>query len=295
MRFGTFRARSNALTFILVHGAWHAADCWTHVVSKLRAAGHKTVARDRPGFGKRAILPKSYAAEPFNLNAFAAEPSPVATVTFSDSVEELLSSCLEAQEPVILVGHSSGAPLITAAAERRPDLCRHLVYLAGFLPATGATSAEDFMSVENDHCRALAPLLIGDPTKTGALRLNWESSDLRYRADLHSVFCEDLEASEHVPRSLTLTPDDPFQLSVVPATHSSTRWGTIPRSYIRTTTDRALLPSLQDRFVTQADQLSSAYRTKVYPLHASHSPFLSQPDALCDILLDIARETSNEM
>jgi pimeloyl-ACP methyl ester carboxylesterase len=100
-------------TYVLVHGAWHGAWCWSKVVSLLEGAGHKAIALDLPGHGR--------------------DDTPIAQVTFEaycDKVREIV----EAQpESVILVGHSMGGRVVTQVAELRPDRIMTLVYIAAIL------------------------------------------------------------------------------------------------------------------------------------------------------------------
>lgn len=39
-------------TYVLIHGAWHAAWCWYKVVPLLEAKGNKVIAMDLPGHGQ---------------------------------------------------------------------------------------------------------------------------------------------------------------------------------------------------------------------------------------------------
>jgi pimeloyl-ACP methyl ester carboxylesterase len=43
-------------TFVLVHGGWHGAWCWTRVVPLLQGEGHDVVAPALTGLGERAHL-----------------------------------------------------------------------------------------------------------------------------------------------------------------------------------------------------------------------------------------------
>jgi len=54
------QAVTNKPAFLLVHGAWHGAWCWTSLIPHLAAAGHVAIAIDLPGYGLNARFPKSY-------------------------------------------------------------------------------------------------------------------------------------------------------------------------------------------------------------------------------------------
>jgi hypothetical protein len=51
----------------------------------------------------------------------------------------------------------------------------------------------------------------------------------------------------------------------------------------------AIRPALQERFIAEADAFQPAKKTTVHTLAASHSPFMSAPQALADLLHAIAQ------
>lgn len=77
--------------------------------------------------------------------------------------------------------------------------------------------------------------------------------------------------------------------SLIPLQWNSTitpqRFGSIPRTYIETSEDRTLTSKLQHQF--QADVPGATVRT----LATSHSPFFSQPEALANLIMQLARST----
>ncbi len=42
------------MRFVLVHGGFHAAWCWSRTIPELERLGHRAVAVDLPGHGDRA-------------------------------------------------------------------------------------------------------------------------------------------------------------------------------------------------------------------------------------------------
>ena len=42
------------MRFVLVHGGFHGAWCWSRTVAELERLGHEAVAIDLPGHGERA-------------------------------------------------------------------------------------------------------------------------------------------------------------------------------------------------------------------------------------------------
>jgi hypothetical protein len=67
----------------------------------------------------------------------------------------------------------------------------------------------------------------------------------------------------------------------------------VPRHYIRCTQDRAIPLTGQDHMVATVDAALGG-RTIIHTLESSHSPFLSQPDTLSKILIDICVQTLAE-
>ena len=103
--------RTDAKTFVLVHGAWHGGWCWRDVARSLRAAGHTVFTPTQTGLGERRHL----LSDAVDLDVFAQD----------------VVNVLEAEElaDVILVGHSFGGITITLVADGLAERLRHLVYL----------------------------------------------------------------------------------------------------------------------------------------------------------------------
>jgi pimeloyl-ACP methyl ester carboxylesterase len=108
-------------TFVLIHGSWHGAWCWSKVIPLLKKAGHSAIAPDLPGHGQ-------------NLRA---DIETIGLKDYADCVTEILDA---QAEQVILVGHSFGGTTISQVAEYRPRKIRKLVYLCAFLPRDGQPS-----------------------------------------------------------------------------------------------------------------------------------------------------------
>src|SRR3989442_956750 len=90
-------------TIVLVHGAWADASGWYDVTLALQARGYKVVAVQNSLF--------SYAKD-----------------------VETTKRVLDAQQgPIVVVGHSYGGAVITAAAGGNPNI-KALVYVAAFAP-----------------------------------------------------------------------------------------------------------------------------------------------------------------
>jgi pimeloyl-ACP methyl ester carboxylesterase len=113
------KADTPAKTYVLVHGAWHGAWCWSRVTPLLTAAGHRVVTPTQTGLGDRAHL----LTRDIGLDTF------VQDIVAAIEMEDLTN--------VILVGHSFGGASIIGAADRIPERIGHLVFLDGALLQNG--------------------------------------------------------------------------------------------------------------------------------------------------------------
>jgi pimeloyl-ACP methyl ester carboxylesterase len=106
-------------TFVLIHGSWHGSWCWRKVVPLLRQQGHQVYTPTLTGMGERSHLLGPAAGLDTHIRD-------VLQVLFYEDLRE-----------VILVGHSYGGVLITAAAEEATDRIERLIYLDAFIPRDG--------------------------------------------------------------------------------------------------------------------------------------------------------------
>src|SRR5262249_17537072 len=163
-------------TFLLVHGAWHAAAHWPRVAEELSARGHRVDALDLPGSGLDAGYPRAYLAR--NTEAMTTERSPIASIGLAEYRDAIVDR-LSLLGPATLVGHSFGGLAITAAAEAVPHYVRRLVYLSAYVPAKHATGAE-LGALPEGATSLSGTLMIGDPSQTGATRIDPRNADPDY-------------------------------------------------------------------------------------------------------------------
>lgn len=235
-------------TIILVHGACHGAWCWDKVVPLLEAYGYRVLAPDLPGRGTKGA-PGWW------------------RWTLQDHADAIVDTARQAGGPVIILGHSMGGQVISAAAESAPELFSRLVYLTAFLPANG-DSIVSLAALDKDSD-------IADATRTsllkGLITINPDTA--------HPIFYGDCSADDFdwVKPRLVAEPARPSFSKL----HLSARFESVPRSYIRCTQDRAISIQLQDIMVAKQPC------QQVATLDASHSPFLSMPDKLAAALLSV--------
>lgn len=282
-------ATGSRATVVLVHGAWHGAWCWAPVVERLTADGHPVLAVDMPGHGVGARFPDGYLDVPQDLARLAAAPSPLTGLdlgAYRAHVTGLLRG-LAGRGPVVLVGHSLGGVTLNAVGEASPELVRRLVYLTALMPVARPAAGAYFDHPTMATSRAL-PLFIGDPARTGAVRLNARSADRAFRAAAKAAFYGDVSDEAFAAAANLLTPDEPEAVFGGNAGVTAARWGRVPRTYIRCSEDAAIPLAAQDLFIAEADALVPDRRTTVRTLRSSHSPFLSMPDELSRVLIEAA-------
>jgi pimeloyl-ACP methyl ester carboxylesterase len=244
------------MRFVLVHGGFHGAWCWSLTIPELERLGHNAIAIDLPAHGERRD-----------------ERSTIADRR--DAIVEVL-------EPGdILVGHSGGGFDITFAADAAPARPAHLVYLAAGLPLEGRTTLEATggAEAEDEERRSDVKQLMSDetgmsnfiaPNAAGRLEcVDYEATRAFFYHD-----CDD-ETAEWAFKQLTPAPTE-FLLETVRLPNF---WAAeIPRSYVI---------CLEDRAKPKSASMDTCERLGVVPLaiDGSHSPFLSRPADLARVLV----------
>lgn len=274
--------------FVLVHGAWHGSAHWAPVAAELVARGHRALAVDLPGHGVVARFPRAYLTG--DAAGLSTEPSPIADVTLdvaADAVVEALRGLREGRR-IVLVAHSMGGAVATAAVERAPELVDHLVYVTAFVP-TKLGSAFAYLSLPEAKTALGGGLYLGDPAAIGAVRINPRSTDPTYLEELRAAYYTDVTTEAFLPFALALTPDQPVSFLATEVGATAERWGSVPRTYVRCTEDRALPIALQDVLIRDADELTPANRFRQVTLPTGHSPFASRPAELAAVLAEVDR------
>ncbi len=233
--------------YVLVHGACHGAWCWDEVAARLRAKGHRVLAVDLPGHGRRA-----------------AEVRRAGMEAYGRAVADAMA--LEGVSRGVLVGHSMGGPVISKAAELARNRIRHLVYVAAVVLPDGQSIAESLMT--EPARRMVRGMAAG--RGNGTFLYPAETAWARWMGDVP-------RDSPEASRALALlTPQamrpflEPVDLRVFYAL-------SIPRTYIRCLQDRAVVPARGAEF---------AARLGVSPvdMNCAHNPMLSKPDELAQLL-----------
>lgn len=273
-------------TFVFVHGASSNSFCWTPLIRELAFRGHRSLALDLPGHGLDSALPLSYQA-PQDLATFAAARSHLADITFQDNVEHVVAALRRVAPygPVVLVGASMGGITLTGVGNTAPELVSRLVYLTAFC-CVELPSIPAYLQTPEAATSLLATIpSVGDPTSTGAARTNHRSADPEYlQAAKAALMAEGTDEQFRTAINYGLQPDESIQVVFADAQVDARTWGTIPRTYIRATLDRALPLPLQDRMINEADALTPDNKFDVYSVDASHMGTLLRASEIADIL-----------
>lgn len=279
---------SGGRTIVLVHGAFLGAWAMQPAIDELAARGRHAVALDLPGHGVQARFPASYFKRPLDDAAFGTEPSPVAAITLDDhvaAVTQVVDAAIKASGgPVVLVGHSMAGVILSALAEKSPEKVSKLVYVTAFMPANG-TPAGAYIGAPENAGEKVGKLLKADPGKVGALRIDMRSADATYAAAAKEAFFNDVPDDRWPAVRNLLVPDVAARTFGTPLTLTAARWGSVKRAYVRCTQDNAVRIALQDRFIREADAATPGNATQQLTLATGHSPFLSNPKAFADALL----------
>ena len=240
------------MRYTLVHGGLHGAWCWERLIPELEALGHTAVAVEMPGHGVRR-----------------GERSTLAG--YRDAVLEVL-------EPGdVLVGHSTGCPVATLAADALPDI-RHIVYLAGPLPVEGKPLAFDSGGGRRDD-GTVKTMSDFDDGADNFLRVSGDGQffTVDYEGAVKCFF-HDCDADTAAWAFQRMTPQCIDVMVTEPISVPRFWKADISRSFIRCADDRAFPRELSERQIR---------RLGVAPLEieGSHSPFLSRPAELARLLV----------
>ncbi|GAA4635928.1 alpha/beta hydrolase [Actinoallomurus vinaceus] len=176
---------------------------------------------------------------------------------------DLLRAELDAgggDDGVVLVGHSYGGMVISELAGH--PAVRHAVYLTAAFPHEG----ESLFGLFGTDADWVAP----GPGET--LRV---VEDRAVEVFYHD--CEPAIAKEAAARLVYQS----LASAATPSTCSG--WGPIPTTYVIATEDQILTLEVQRELSRRA--------SNIIEIASSHSPFLSMPDTLADVLTGIASST----
>ena len=203
-------------TYLLLHGAMRGAWLWHKIVPILEKNGHRAIAYDLPGHGKRA-------AERSNQN-------------MSDYVRDVLSF-IKAKDlsDLVLVGHSMSGIIITRLAEESPGRIRRLVYLAAVAPRDGDALIDLLTPERQEALRKLEG------------RITEIHGPLETLRPLHFTDLEG-EEKEFYLKQMTPQPAAAFYEKISLKRFASL---TIPRTYVLGMKDKSIPPERARQFASR--------------------------------------------
>jgi pimeloyl-ACP methyl ester carboxylesterase len=242
--------------FLFVHGGFHAAWCWDRTIAELGTLGHDGAAVDLPGHG-----------------ALVEQES-----TLANRRDAIVAMMESGGEKCVVVGHSGGGFDATLAADARPDLVSHIVYLAAALPREGKTYPEAMVMRDADD--ELGDEFDGDAGEMLGY-LTFDDSGAMWFADFDGAwkyFYHDCDESTARSAFERLGPERFGDTTVTPVSVPNFWAADLPRSFIVCEQDRSMPRWL-------ADTVSRRLGVTQLSIDSSHSPFLSRPRELAELLV----------
>ncbi|HSO94645.1 MAG TPA: alpha/beta hydrolase [Acidimicrobiia bacterium] len=181
-----------------------------------------------------------------------------------------LRATLDGIDRSVVCGHSYGGAVITEGAAEHPGV-RHLVYITAFALLPG----ESTMAAATDGSDS------DTATELGQAMAFADDGTVTFQAPAvvdalyHDCTPADVE--------FALSRLGPERLDALGGVATRAAWQSIPSTYVVCTEDRGVAPSLQRRL--------AARTTTTVDWPTSHSPFLSRPDLVVDLLAGLAEGT----
>ncbi len=174
-------------------------------------------------------------------------------------------------EPVVLVGHSYGGIVATEAGVHR--MVSELVYLASF----NLDEGESAFSAAADESNAADLDQSGRPDALAQIRMGEDGTATIDPDGARVLFYNDCSKKVADWAVARLGPQRMESLTQSPA---AVAWHERPSTYAVCTLDNIVHPDLQRVLARRAD--------RVLEWPTGHSPFLSRPDLVADLLADVA-------
>ena len=191
--------------------------------------------------------------------------APIPLTSLGDDAAALARTIARTEGPVILVGHAyAGAVIATTRDER----VKALVYVAALAPDEGETVAQVFY---RDESHLNAPQLA--PDADGFI---WMPDEGFAQAFAQNATPEQIALCRAVQR--------PISVKSIQEVAPAPAWKTKPAWYLLAEEDRMINPRTQ-RFM--AERMKARIRSYA----VDHTPLLTAPDKVADIILEAAKAT----
>jgi len=191
--------------------------------------------------------------------------APIPLTSLSDDAAALKRTIARTQGPVIVAGHAyAGAVIATANDER----VKALVYIAALAPDEGEQVAQVFYK---DEAHPKAPQLA--PDADGFI---WMPDEGFANAFAQNATDEQISLSKVVQR--------PISVKCIQEPAPAPAWKSKPAWYLVAEEDRMINPKTQ-RFM--AERMNATVRS----FAVDHTPLLTAPDKVVDVILEAAKAT----
>lgn len=240
-------------TFVLVHGSFHGAWCWSRFGPALERSGHV------------AIAP--------NLPASGADPASLQSANLASYADRIVDTIERQFGPVVLVGHSMGAIVACQAVERVPERVQALICVCGLLLRSG----ESLVSFLDAHKHLdVEDLVLENMSVSEDGRVATFPQAMAPQVFYNRCTPEDAAwAAGQLRPQATAVYGEPLKLT-------ANRFGRVRRYYVEATADNAVSIRYQRVMVERSPC------ERVYSLDSDHSPFLSRPAELAAMLDQVA-------
>ena len=165
----------------------------------------------------------------------------------------------------IVISHSWGGSVATLGAIGAPNV-RHLIYIAAVLTEVGHPTLSPLSSMPAKGRETLRPKVVIDTDTTTIID----------REVSLAAFYHDVEPSLARRAASRLRPFQKTGYAIVD-TDAAAAWRTIPTTYVVCADDRMIHPDTQR-------EMAAAAGAEVLEWPSSHSPFLSHPDLVADLV-----------
>ena len=232
--------------YVLVHGAWEGSWTWENTTPALQKRGHTVTTIDLPGsLGNKQAIPQ---------------------VTMASYVRSVADTLRRLDPKVILVGHSLAGAVISQVAELMPEKIERLIYVAAFLLKNGDSVLE---AMKRDPDGEFLPELTFSEDQSYATASERTLRNIAF----HDV--EEKSIRHSLPLMAERQATEPFMAKMVV---SDEKFGSVPKTYIRTSIDKITSQTLQDEMIANWNVES------VHVLPSGHFPTLSMPEKLAEAM-----------
>jgi pimeloyl-ACP methyl ester carboxylesterase len=224
-------------SIVFVHGLWADGSCWNEVAPALISEGHEVISVQNP------------------------------LSTLADDVAATQRAVAKLEEPIVLVGHSWGGIVITAAGTN-PKV-KALVYVTAFAPDENETIGQLTQEFPAAILQHLEPV-------DGYLWLTREGIQKHFAADLTEKQWEHIHYTQ-----------GPAAALLFGEKMTSPAWKEKPSWYILAKNDNAISPVLQ---AIMAKKIGA----KTTEIETSHMPMISRPEEVLKVIRDAIASVENK-